>query len=949
MKKLPIVLICSLVFPSINYAEGNNATADNGGFFSNLSAKVTGFLGSNSVDAKDEKQNLIKQIQKYSLSGDYKNSETSLNEYKNKYGEDESYLTEKARYLALTNQSRSALQLVNEMLAKNPNDKTLLDIKIYALSHKEGSTDTAQPSQGHNLDANANVKTNSQDDIAEINSALLSGDYNKGRELLDKYKSVHGEDEPYLIEQARYLALTHHSQEALQIVEPLLVKHPTNKTLHDIKEYAKRNEPKTETITETKTETKTEIVADTHGQVESQSVTEKQDVVSVNESIKKYKAKLHKNPNDKEAMIALINTHLQMGDYYHARHNLKIYKKKFGSDETYLTEKARYFALKGKYRDALKVTKPLIKKYPENKTIRNIHDYAAASLKNQPADRNSILNGATVSHQNQDAGAVNVEASQERISEPTPPVSHVKPYAKTKPVNNVSSMKVKHADQAHAVGAQRVRVVDNTLNELVINGERERQLDHKYTAYYYYSQAYMLAPNNPEVVLGLARTSGRYGETDESVDRYCQYLRMRPTDRKIWLEYAYMQSWRGNFRDAIKILDNYELAYGRDQEYLIERARVLATANRPTESLAITNALLPSLPENYDLHYAKTVSQYYNHQPIEMFQSLNEVNRLSPESEQTAGLNDFIRTPFKSNIGLDYYHSSDSDTIKINRATLLGQYYLSPVSSLVGNIAKENLYASHTSGLNPIEGGHSLNLYSINGGANYRLNPHLFLQGIVGGQHADDDENAMTYQADAFITITDTLDVNLLAKRSFYDVSPRAVSLGVKRNLNQMDVLWEPCVQCYVNLNGSYSTFSDSNTETYASLLPAVQVLSTQWYNLRLGVNGTWYQFSEQYNNGYYNPENYRYYGFIADVYIKQSDNVGYEVTLGLGTQKDETFTSYTPANDLSAKAYFGIYKDWYFVLSGAGSTRGRSIGNAQNLGDYRIYSFDAMLLKRFD
>jgi hypothetical protein len=83
-------------------------------------------------------------------------------------------------------------------------------------------------------------------------------------------------------------------------------------------------------------------------------------------------------------------------------------------------------------------------------------------------------------------------------------------------------------------------------------------------------------------------------------------------------------------------------------------------------------------------------------------------------------------------------------------------------------------------------------------------------------------------------------------------------------------------------------------------------------------------------------------------IYVKQSDNIGYEFAIGLGTQKDETFATWAPANDYSATGYFGIYRDWYLVATAGTSTRGRSIANNPSEGTYRVYSFSAMLTRRF-
>src|SRR5690606_11482324 len=103
------------------------------------------YLSQDTGDKSEEKKTAIALIQKYSLAGDYINAEHQLNEYKNKYGEDDQYLTEQARYFALTHQSARALDLIKPLLQKYPDNKTLLDIKNYALTHPASSADLTTP------------------------------------------------------------------------------------------------------------------------------------------------------------------------------------------------------------------------------------------------------------------------------------------------------------------------------------------------------------------------------------------------------------------------------------------------------------------------------------------------------------------------------------------------------------------------------------------------------------------------------------------------------------------------------------------------------------------------------------------------------------------------------------------------------------------------------------
>ena len=761
--------------------------------------------------------------------------------------------------------------------------------------------------------------------IGLARAQLLLGNYADAEKLLAAYKEKFGEDDAYSTEKARDLALNDHPQEALAILEPLLKKDPTNDTLLDIKQFALSHPANQSTPSNNQT------MAATPEQVEQNSELSAADQAANNNNYKKaielYQQYLKKNPDDKTAILGLARVKMLEGkNYSDAKKILTDYKNKFGEDDAYSTENARYFALTDQPKQALAILQPLLKKDPTNDTLLTIKKYALTHKKQ-------------ISKEGQGGPSAEKLASLAESNGSNPQL---------------------YADAAKAYfdagnSKQALSMINKALQINCYNGEYlllkakiATDLNDSKTAYQIYKRLYITNCNNPVIILGYARAANSANKLDKSARLYWIYISRYPNERKPWLEYAYVQSWRGNDRMAIWTLDEYHARFGDSTDYLIERARIVAGANRPTPALDIIHSLWPTQAKNYDLNYANTVALYYNNQPIEMFASLARVNQLQPKSVETNGLNDFIRTPFRSNVSLDGYGSTDSDTVKISHATLAGQYFVSPLTFILSSLSVERLSASIGSGLAPVEGGHALELYRFNIGVNHRFNPHLALQGVIGDGSATDGENAFIYEGDAFIKPTDTTEVDLQLKRDFYDQSARAVSRGVKQNLHQLQFSWLPCIQCFLNINTSFSNFTDGNRMTYEDITPAINLIATERFNLRLGAEGTWYQFSKRLSNGYYSPLNYRFYGGVADLYLKQSDDIGFEFSVGLGTQKDETFTTFKPADDYSAKAYFGIYRDWYLVFSGATSTRGRSIATVPSTGTYRVYAVDAMLTRRF-
>lgn len=738
--------------------------------------------------------------------------------------------------------------------------------------------------------------------IGLIRALSQSGNHTEAEKYLNTYHSKFGEDDQYKTERARDLAFTGHLKEAQAELDPLLQKDPTNDILLDIQQYIKD-----------------QSAANTTAATNPPTNTTSANILS----------------NDQTTEIQAAHQALIDAKYAQGQKLLQAYKTKHGEDDAYLTEEARFYALTNQPDKSLAILKPMLEKDPNNSDLITIRDYANS----HPAVKNQT-------------GGGNMSAAQSAAQAK----AHAERMGAIADANKTSSSYIAAADAYEATGDNKkslemlnkaVSVDPTNPNLLMKRAAIGNMVDDQLIVYDSFNALYATNPDNKEVILGLARAASRLGKTDQSTYLYSVYISRWPNEPKIWIEWAYNESWSGNDRAAVHALNSYYARFGGTDEYWIAKARIIASADRPREALCIINRMLPKYPDNYDLNYANATALYYNNQPIQMFQSLAKVNRLAPGTEETEGLNAFIWTPYRDNIGMDLYDSFDSDTVKISRATLYGQYYLSPLTFLLGNVYQERLSASIGSGLNPIEGGHAVSFTAGNIGINHRFSPLLALQGIVGGAHATDSENTMLYQGDAFLNFTDTAQADLMIKRNFYDQSARAVSVGVKQNLYQGIFNFQPCIQCYINVNGAYATFTDNNTMRFAEVNPAANIIATERWNIRMGVDSQWYKFGRHTGHGYYDPSNYHFYAFNTDIYLKQSDNIGYEFFMSLGTQKDETFATYTAANDVSGKAYIGIYQDWFLVFSAGASTRGRSIANNPTIGSYRVYNFDAALTRR--
>jgi protein involved in temperature-dependent protein secretion len=211
-----------------------------------------------------------------------------------------------------------------------------------------------------------------------IRLLLLSGSYDIAEKLMETYRVKFSPDDFYLKEKARYLALTNQGSLALIILDKLLKKHPEDKELLTIQNYANTHKipnlagdgvssayiPPLEPLNKRSVNP---LLVEASKALQAKQYPK---------AISFYRLYIKKNPQDRLALISLINLLLITGHYQEADQLLAVYKGHFSSDFSYLREKARYYALIGNKQESLAYLKPLLKNLPMDKDLIAIEQYA---------------------------------------------------------------------------------------------------------------------------------------------------------------------------------------------------------------------------------------------------------------------------------------------------------------------------------------------------------------------------------------------------------------------------------------------------------------------------------------------------------------------------------------------------------------------------------------------
>jgi len=457
-----------------------------------------------------------------------------------------------------------------------------------------------------------------------------------------------------------------------------------------------------------------------------------------------------------------------------------------------------------------------------------------------------------------------------------------------------------------------------------------------------------LAPDDAGARLGIARVNYWRGELDDSVAAYRAYLALQPGAAAPWMEYIVVVTELGDYAHTMELLEDYRQRFGDNAAYRKQKARVLAWAVRPTPALALVDELAPSLRDDYELGYTRTVALHYDRRPQEALDSLVEVTRLRPDSKESVDLARFIRTPLRSSATAGFAYQTDSDDITIRRIGVSGQYVINPQTRVFGGADQQRIHADVGSGYEKPDGGTEIDYERAWLGIRHRLSSTWAFDAQAGSGWAEDNDSNFVYEIGADFQPADEFAMRLWRRQDLYAVSPRAAALGIEQRANVADFTWAPDLRWVVTGRTGYDTFSDGNDRWLAELAPRRAFLRTQHLNLDLGISGQWYGFDQDPGNGYYAPTHYERYALTAYTYWKIDDDNGVSLAFSYGPYKDNNMSGFSNGGDVVAEGFFGIYRDWYLNVKAGYSTYPGSTYPGGATGDYDSRMFEMNLTRRF-
>jgi tetratricopeptide (TPR) repeat protein len=464
-----------------------------------------------------------------------------------------------------------------------------------------------------------------------------------------------------------------------------------------------------------------------------------------------------------------------------------------------------------------------------------------------------------------------------------------------------------------------------------------------------YSQILQINPYNKDGLLGMANLEVARNNLDAAVCAYESYLSLYPDSKTVWLDYAKLQSWRGNYVAAFRLIKKYKEHYGETYEYLSVKARLFEMSGYPEHALALVKKLLIKSPNDYEVLFTEAAALEMHREPTAAMEALCEIERKFPNNVDNKYLRNAILIPPRPTLSLDGYFSHDSDNIKMFSSGMHGEYFITPETSMIYGFKQENLTAIVGSGLDTIDGKGTTWDSAQWVGLTHQISPELAFSGLGGLGEIKKNSNFFRYDLNLITTPNDYIQIAFQKGQDIFAMSPRTVSLRILQKYNRISIYSQPYPQKYLEIGAEYDTFSDKNKLKSLSLYPHANVLASQYVDIDLGPYANWQNFSLQIpDNGYYDPRSSQLYQALGHITFKQSENVNYVLTLGAGTQKDETMLKPGFAGDVALRAIYGIYADWFLNIQASAAARNSGSLLEGSGNKYRVYTIEALLTKRF-
>ena len=435
----------------------------------------------------------------------------------------------------------------------------------------------------------------------------------------------------------------------------------------------------------------------------------------------------------------------------------------------------------------------------------------------------------------------------------------------------------------------------------------------------------------------LAREASARGDTKAAIGAMQAHVAAHPEDAVAKKDLARYYLWTGAYAEADALLA--PLA-GTDPEAAALQANNAAWAGKIDQALRLNAAGMQQTPPDFLARFTQAIALRQTAQAYRAWPQVEAAEALQP-GKDVADLRRGTRVRTASEVVAGWTLLDDSDDIRAERFGLSAAIRMNDDWRLLGGWSNTDYSAPIGGGYEPVSGGDSIDDRQYWLGIAVTPAPDTRITAQLGRSDTDaGDDTTGLLRVDQ--RVNDDFSFSAGFDRNRLGISPRSVSLGLMRDQFLGQIRYTPGYHWTFDAFASYQDIDDGNSRSEWQLAARRALVRSSKLQFDLGGELQWLSFANATGNGYYAPDSYKRAALTASAYVPFSDDVGLYARAGVGMQRDESFSNWKSANDISVELIAGIFSDWELRISAGYSDR------AQQAGLYDANSFGVQIKRRF-
>lgn len=349
-----------------------------------------------------------------------------------------------------------------------------------------------------------------------------------------------------------------------------------------------------------------------------------------------------------------------------------------------------------------------------------------------------------------------------------------------------------------------------------------------------------------ELRLALARARSWAGDLDGALADYEAILAEDPDNRQARVRRAEVWQWQEKHEKAASELRRMHATDPADPDLRWRLARVESFLGNHRRAIALADSVLAERPTDTDAAIVAAESQLWMGRPDRAIATLTGYLEVSPGNARAEKLLNEIQHSLGPRTELDARRSAQSDDLDITNLGFRQSFSFGNGRTRLGPQMRLIRYDPDV--------GQNVDVARVGGFISHRFSDAIELNSsmYVDFQQGVRDHTILTH--DTYLTLfpTDAWRIDLGINRSTLD-NIKSLELGLVVDTFGASVDYWPTSNTKLTGRGSWSSYSDGNRRWLAQGEARQRI--HRGPDVWVGAKATTYEFAQQLDNGYFNPE----------------------------------------------------------------------------------------------